>query len=90
MRWPSAVHRLGAVDRRSLLIGGGAGVGLIVAFALWPREDCALSEEELRAFLATRLAAFKIPAQFHFAGEPLPRLGTGKIDRVALKQRFSA
>ena len=38
MRWPSAVHRLGAVDRRSLLIGGGAGVGLIVAFALWPRE----------------------------------------------------
>ena len=26
------------VDRRTLLIGGGAGVGLIVAFALWPRE----------------------------------------------------
>ena len=25
------------LDRRSLLIGGGAGVGLIVAFALWPR-----------------------------------------------------
>ncbi|WP_310469067.1 molybdopterin cofactor-binding domain-containing protein [Sphingomonas sp.] len=26
-----------AVDRRTLLIGGGAGIGLIVAFALWPR-----------------------------------------------------
>jgi len=25
------------LDRRSLLIGGGAGVGLIVAFSLWPR-----------------------------------------------------
>ena len=25
------------VDRRSVLIGGGAGVGLIVAIALWPR-----------------------------------------------------
>lgn len=25
------------VDRRTLLIGGGAGVGLIVAFALWPQ-----------------------------------------------------
>ncbi|HEX5258495.1 MAG TPA: molybdopterin cofactor-binding domain-containing protein [Sphingomicrobium sp.] len=25
------------VDRRTVLIGGGAGVGLIVAFALWPR-----------------------------------------------------
>jgi isoquinoline 1-oxidoreductase beta subunit len=25
------------LDRRSVLIGGGAGIGLIVAFALWPR-----------------------------------------------------
>jgi isoquinoline 1-oxidoreductase beta subunit len=25
------------VDRRTLLIGGGVGVGLIVAFAAWPR-----------------------------------------------------
>jgi isoquinoline 1-oxidoreductase beta subunit len=32
MRWPTA-----AVDRRTLLIGGGAGVGLIVALAAWPR-----------------------------------------------------
>jgi len=24
------------IDRRSLLIGGGVGVGLIVAFSLWP------------------------------------------------------
>ena len=27
----------GTIDRRRLLIGGGAGVGLIVAWALWPR-----------------------------------------------------
>lgn len=26
------------IDRRTLLIGGGAGVGLIAAWALWPRE----------------------------------------------------
>jgi isoquinoline 1-oxidoreductase beta subunit len=26
------------LDRRSLMIGGGAGIGLIVAFSLWPRE----------------------------------------------------
>ena len=25
------------LDRRTVLIGGGAGVGLIVAFAAWPR-----------------------------------------------------
>ena len=37
MRWPGAVQRGAAVDRRTLLIGGGAGLGLIVAFAAWPR-----------------------------------------------------
>jgi isoquinoline 1-oxidoreductase beta subunit len=34
MHWPAA-----AVDRRTLLIGGGAGLGLIVAWAAWPRRD---------------------------------------------------
>ncbi|HXH15146.1 MAG TPA: molybdopterin cofactor-binding domain-containing protein [Sphingomonas sp.] len=32
MRWPAA-----AVDRRTILIGGSAAIGLIVAFAAWPR-----------------------------------------------------
>ena len=25
------------LDRRTVLIGGGAGIGLIVAYSLWPR-----------------------------------------------------
>ena len=25
------------IDRRTLLIGGGAGIGLVVAWAVWPR-----------------------------------------------------
>jgi isoquinoline 1-oxidoreductase beta subunit len=40
------------LDRRTLLIGGGAGIGLVVAFALWPRNpgsDLIVSEHE-RAF----------------------------------------
>jgi isoquinoline 1-oxidoreductase beta subunit len=37
------------LDRRTLLIGGGAGVGLVLAFTLWPRHpssDLALREHE--------------------------------------------
>ena len=37
------------IDRRSLLIGGGAGVGLIVAFSLWPhhwKSELAPSKDE--------------------------------------------
>ena len=37
------------IDRRTLLIGGGAGVGLVVAFALWPERldsDLAAAPDE--------------------------------------------
>lgn len=31
--------KLPAVDRRTLLVGGGAGIGLIIAFMAWPRRQ---------------------------------------------------
>jgi len=49
-----------------------------------------LTEEELRAHLEPRMAAFKIPAQMIFADDPLPKLGTGKIDRIAIKAQYRA
>ena len=55
-----------------------------------PRGDSDVDEDMLRAHLYAKLAAYKVPAQIHFSTDPLPRLGTGKIDRVALKQRFAA
>ena len=49
----------------------------------------ALSEAELRQFLDGRIARFKMPERIIFSAEPLPRLGTGKIDRRALKAQFA-
>lgn len=39
-------------DRRTVLIGGGAGIGLVVAFALWPRHNHSdlLTEKNEEAF----------------------------------------
>ncbi|HET7575091.1 MAG TPA: class I adenylate-forming enzyme family protein [Sphingomicrobium sp.] len=48
-----------------------------------------LEEEDLRAFLDGKLAKFKIPERIIFSDEPLPKLGTGKIDRRALKARHA-
>ena len=48
-----------------------------------------LTEGELRQFLDGRIAKFKIPEKIIFSDEPLPRLGTGKIDRRALKAQFA-
>jgi acyl-CoA synthetase (AMP-forming)/AMP-acid ligase II len=48
-----------------------------------------LDEAGLRAFLDGRLAKFKIPERIIISAEPLPRLGTGKIDRRALKAQYA-
>jgi long-chain acyl-CoA synthetase len=48
-----------------------------------------LSDSDLRAFLDGKLAKFKIPERIIFADSPLPRLGTGKIDRRALKAQYA-
>ena len=70
----------GAADER---------LGEIAVAILHRREGSSISEEELRNFLNGRLAAFKVPGRMIFSDEPLPRLGTGKIDRVALKQQYT-
>ena len=51
-------------------------------------EDAQAGVTELRAFLEQRLAHFKLPERIIVAEEPLPRLGTGKFDRQALKSRY--
>jgi fatty-acyl-CoA synthase len=47
-----------------------------------------LSEQELCAFLETRIARFKIPRRFQFTAEPLPKTGTGKIVKRELREAF--
>jgi acyl-CoA synthetase (AMP-forming)/AMP-acid ligase II len=51
-------------------------------------EGADASVADLREFLEQRLAHFKLPDRIIVADEPLPRLGTGKFDRRALKSRY--
>jgi acyl-CoA synthetase (AMP-forming)/AMP-acid ligase II len=45
---------------------------------------------ELTAFLAGHLAQYKLPARIWFVEAPLPKLGTGKIDKVVLRAQYRA
>ncbi len=54
------------------------------------RDGEALDAEALCAFLKSRIAAFKVPQRLWIAPEPLPRLGTEKVDKVALRAHFRA
>lgn len=48
------------------------------------------TEAELRAHVASQLAAFKVPVEIQFQAEPLPRNANGKILKAELRQRFKA
>jgi long-chain acyl-CoA synthetase len=63
-------------------------LGEVPVAIIYREEGSKLTEDELRAFLEPRISAFKIPVRFAFVDEPLPKLGTGKIDRVAIKAQY--
>ena len=63
--------------------------GEVPAAVFLAKEGHELDGEALRAFAATRIAAFKVPARFWQSHEPLPRLGTEKIDRRVLRERYA-
>ena len=51
-------------------------------------EGRSLSEEDLKAFLLQHIAPFKVPVRLWQESENLPRLGTEKVDKRALKARY--
>ena len=52
------------------------------------KEGATATEQELRAFVAERLAAFKVPVKILFWHETLPRNANGKILKNELKKLF--
>jgi acyl-CoA synthetase (AMP-forming)/AMP-acid ligase II len=60
---------------------------VVVAFVV--ARGAKLELEELRAFLADRLAAFKLPAELRLV-EQIPRTGSGKIKRHQLRELLEA
>jgi long-chain acyl-CoA synthetase len=62
----------------------GEEVGAVVHLA----PGTTASEEELREFVAARIAAFKVPVRIWFKEDPLPRNPNGKILKRDLKQEL--
>jgi long-chain acyl-CoA synthetase len=66
-----------------------AEFGQSLVAVVQPSGDVALTGEQVRAFLATRLADFKIPRLIQFR-DSLPREDTGKIFKQRLRAEFAA
>jgi long-chain acyl-CoA synthetase len=52
------------------------------------KPGASVSEDELRSYVASRLAAFKVPVRVVFWPETLPRNPAGKILKSELKKAF--
>ncbi|MCD2316902.1 acyl--CoA ligase [Sphingomonas sp. IC-11] len=50
----------------------------------------AVTVDDLCAFLTQHIAAFKVPQRIWLSNDPLPRLGTEKIDKVSLRNKYRA
>ena len=53
------------------------------------KPGAAVGADELRAFVAARLAAFKVPVEVRFWDGPLPRNANGKIVKTELRALFT-
>ena len=65
-------------------------LGEVVGAVVHDRGGTGISDVAIRNFVGERLAAFKVPAVVWLSADPLPRLGTEKIDKVALRARYRA
>jgi long-chain acyl-CoA synthetase len=52
------------------------------------KPDAVATEAELRAFVRSHIAGFKVPVRVVISGEPLPRNPTGKLMKKTLKLLF--
>lgn len=80
--WPSVaeVAVFGAPDER---------LGEVPVAVVFAKDGEEVDEPSLRGFLVGKLAKYKIPERIIISAEPLPRLGTGKFDRRALKAKYT-
>jgi long-chain acyl-CoA synthetase len=86
----AAIHAHDAVAEVAVFGLADAKFGEVPAAVLHLQHGAALDEAGLIDFLKPRLAAFKLPCRVWFSDSPLPRLGTEKIDKVALRAQYGA
>ena len=63
-------------------------LGEVPGAVVWMKPGSNVDAEALKAFLAERLAAFKVPQTIWMSPDALPKLGTEKIDKVSLRARY--
>lgn len=63
-------------------------LGECVGAVVWMKSGSSVTADELVAFLGARLAPYKVPCKIWMSNDALPKLGSEKIDKVSLRNRY--
>jgi fatty-acyl-CoA synthase len=83
----SVMHAHEAVAEAALIGVPDAKWGEVGRAVIVVKTGCALTADDLLAFLTARLAKYKVPKSVVFVNE-LPKTGAGKIDKRTLIERY--
>jgi acyl-CoA synthetase (AMP-forming)/AMP-acid ligase II len=86
----SAIYVHPAVAEASVFGLPDERLGEIVGAVVYVKPGALLEPADLYDFVARDLASFKVPARIWLSPEPLPKLGSGKIDKVTLRKHYRA
>ncbi len=84
----AAIYAHPAVAEASVFGLPDERLGEIVGAVVYLKPGTPLEREALTEFVKRDLAGFKVPAQIWISPEPLPKLGSAKIDKVTLRKHF--
>jgi acyl-CoA synthetase (AMP-forming)/AMP-acid ligase II len=85
----AACYDCAAVAEAAVFGAPDERLGEVPVAVIYVKDGEDLDETGLQAFLDGKLAKFKIPGRIIISATSLPRLGTGKIDRRALKAQYA-
>jgi acyl-CoA synthetase (AMP-forming)/AMP-acid ligase II len=81
----AAIHLHPAVAEAAVFSMPHERLGEVVGAGVTLKPGQSVAEKELQSFLKEQLSSFKVPERIWFRSEPLPRGGTEKTDRRALR-----
>ena len=85
----AAIYSHAAVSEASVFGVPDERLGEVPAAAIYSEDDRKLDADSIREFLDGRIAQYKIPERIWVHHEPLPKLGTGKIDKKVLREHYA-
>lgn len=84
----AAIYSHPAVAESSVFGLPDERLGEIVGAVVYPKPGEHIEGEAVIQYVSRELAAFKVPARVWITDQPLPKLGSGKIDKVSLRKHF--